>query len=141
MRPVYESDADRLAEARVSALFSEAWNGTIIRMPPLARVDRLMLVNGAPRAWLEIKCRNHDFGKYDTYMLSADKFYGMLNLAKETKVPALLVVGYFDGIVWVNTGEVGGLRIFKGGRTDRNDPKDIEKVVKIPLVKFQRLRK
>jgi hypothetical protein len=140
MRPTYETASDRQREQSAAERFAAHFGGELINFPPMARVDKLLMIGGKMRALMEVKCRTHKFGHYDTYMLSAEKYMTLLRASRDFNIAGLVVVGFTDCIAWVDTKAVGGLRIIAGGgRTDRNDPQDIEKVVKIPMVKFTKL--
>jgi len=136
-RPKYETESDREAENAIADRFAEEYAGTQLEFPEFSRIDRLFTRRGKPRAWLEIKRRNHECGRYNTYALSAKKYQSMVRLAKITNVPSILVVGFTDLIAWVNLDELGALSMWQGGRDDRDDPQDEEYMVHIPIARFK----
>jgi len=137
-REHYEQPDDRKREMWVAERFAREMGLKQIEMPENSRIDRFLIdKDDNPRGWVEIKCRTTECGHYDTYALSEQKFKTLLWLHKITNVPSLLVVGFMDMIAWVEVNKLGGLRVVDGGRQDRNDPLDIERLVHIPITKFR----
>lgn len=135
MRPIYEKPSDRSAEQEVALLYAK--NGhSIEHMKKLAPFDVAFIKDKRIKAVAEIKCRNHPYGQFPTYMISADKLSGLHAFHQATKIPALIIVSW-------SCGKVGHVKIpveahFEmGGRVDRSDPMDIEIVAHIPIESFK----
>jgi hypothetical protein len=131
MRPIYETSENRNSEQAVADLLASTWKTTILKLPKLAKVDRLVVAGGNVRAWLEIKCRYNPMHTYLTYMISARKIQDGLDLSEATKLPFILVVSWSDGVCWTKVESMYPTR--SGGRVDRGDAQDIELVCDIPL--------
>lgn len=138
MRKIYETDDDRQRQNRIALHLADKWNCTYIRSPDLHFVDGKILNSlGQIAAFVEIKFRNNASNKYPTYMLSAAKWRKALELAGTKKVPFMLVVEFTDGIYATKVKD--SYPIAKGGRVDRNDPKDIEDCIYIPMAEFKKV--
>jgi len=136
-RKHYETETDRRREDWVAKRFALKTGVLQHELPENSRIDRLLTdKNHKPRGWAEIKCRTHECGHYDTYAISETKFKTMLWMKKATNLPVMLVVGFMDLVAWIDVTSLGGLRVVEGGRTDRDDPLDVERVVLIPITKF-----
>ena len=131
MRPIYETSENRKSEQAVADLLASAWKTSILKLPKLAKIDRLVVADGNVRAWLEIKCRYNRMDAYPTYMISAHKIKDGLALSEATKIPFILVVSWSDGVRWTKVESMYPTR--SGGRVDRGDAQDIELVCDIPL--------
>ena len=131
MRPIYETSSNRMAEQEVVDRLSVAWKATILSLPKLAKVDRLIISDRKVRGWLEIKCRKNKADAYPTYMISARKIQDGLSLSEATKLPFILVVSWLGDIRWIKVESMYPTRT--GGRVDRGDAQDIELVCDIPL--------
>jgi len=131
MRPIYETRENRQEEQDVADRLAAAWKATILSLPKLAKVDRLVISNGMARGWLEIKCRRNRMDAYPTYMISSRKIQDGLDLSEATKIPFILAVSWSDGVRWLRVTSMYPTR--SGGRVDRGDAQDIELVCDIPL--------
>jgi len=135
MRPIYETRENRQEEQDVADRLAAAWKASIIKFPRLAKVDRLVTLNGEARAWLEIKCRRNRMDAYPTYMISSRKIQDGLDLSEATKIPFILAVSWSDGVCWTKVESMYPTR--SGGRVDRGDAQDIEMVCDIPIAQFK----
>lgn len=140
-RPIYERKSDRDKEISVAKTISNKWGVRCIMLPPLACAD--MLIAGAdnePKCWAEIKSRNIVFGQYGHLHLSLDKVTNLQRMVELTKIKAIIVANLKDGIFWHNVPLASeNLHTEIGGRTDRGDPKDIEKMACFFWHNFKRL--
>jgi hypothetical protein len=132
-RPVYESDADRSNQATVIAKLERAFGLTATApKDPFARYDAVF--RRQPRPYVvEIKVRHNTREKYSTYMLSEQK-YNALCAIHARGADVLLAVQWTDqlGTVQVPVEHTLGT----GGRYDRGDSRDVERVVHIPISSF-----
>jgi|DEB0MinimDraft_6_1074348.scaffolds.fasta_scaffold43671_3 Holliday junction resolvase-like predicted endonuclease len=139
MRPIYETKADKARELGVvEYLQRKGYKFLYIETVPLASFDGYMArLDGTPFALVEIKNRRNASDAYPTYMISASKVRAMLATAKAHQLRALLFVRFTDGvfITRLEDNEQTG----EGGRYDRNDSRDIEECVYIPMERFRKL--
>jgi hypothetical protein len=135
-RPVYESDADRGRQAAVVAKLEHAFGLTATA--PQDRFARYDAVFRFPShlCVVEIKARRNTRDRYPTYMLSKAK-YDSLCAMDAQGISALLAVQWTDqlGFVQVPVKHT----VSTGGRHDRGDSRDIERVVLIPTRVFTRV--
>jgi hypothetical protein len=137
-RPLYENDASRTAEQRIAQIVSDKWKCSLIKLPRSYVLDYVAERNGKLTCWVEIKQRNFKFGEYVDYTISLHKYMDMLTYVEKTGLPALLVVEFSDGLIYWHLATrpcVVGI----GGRTDRNDPQDVEPVARIAWAEFKEL--
>lgn len=137
-RPAYESEMDRQKEAR---LIKAAFPDLIIhKLPRRYHIDYLCTHDRLAKHWVECKARNAEWGNYDGYMISLDKYLAGVRLARETQGLFWLVTGWRCGTVAVvNIGTVIPMayHIQTAGRSDRQDFDDVEPVVLIPNSSFK----
>jgi hypothetical protein len=94
---------------------------------------------GAYVAIAEVKCRNVRSDRYPTYLISARKYRRLRQYAHHYGLRAYLIVDWVDRIgLWDATDRPISETVM-GGRTDRNDPHDIEPMVSIHPVNFTTL--
>jgi hypothetical protein len=129
-RPIYESDADRSNQASVVAKLERAFGLTATApQDRFAPYDAVFCFTHRP-CFVEIKVRRNARAKYDTYMLSAAKYDALCAVDAN----ALLAVQWTDqlGVVQLPVEHT----VTTGGRSDRGDSRDIERVVLIPTEAF-----
>jgi hypothetical protein len=147
MRPVYETEADRIRERAIAAKVKNFLAGpmaastTAVKLKPFSAVDfALCKMDGTVLGFLEVKSRACKSDTYPTYMLSMDKLIALNRLAGEIPVGVFLAVQWEDrlGIAKcpiIPTGGSGAIKM--NGRADRGDDLDIEPVVHIPVAAFE----
>ena len=135
-RPTYESEADRGRQASVVAKLEHAFS-----LPATAPKDPFASYDAIFRfahhaCVVEIKVRRNPREQYDTYMLSEAKYLALCSLV-ERGANALLAVQWTDelGVVRIPAEHTVGI----GGRFDRGDSRDVERVVRIPTAAFIRV--
>ena len=134
MRPIYEQESDRTNEYKVASLYGKK-GYTFEMTPKFFGFDVAYLENGIIKAIAEIKCRSHEYGKFPTFFISSEKLNKLHSIHTSTGLPTLIIVKWGCGTV----GHVMlplEVTLTIGGRTDRNDAKDIEMLVNIPISKF-----
>jgi len=141
MRPIYERQHDRDREAEVSRHIFNKWKAKCFMMPKFSAADMLIFdSNDRPRCWAEVKSRNIAFGTYDHMHISADKVLRLQHLVQLTRLKAIIIANLKDGVFWHHCPETEA-EIVKdiGGRTDRNDAKDIETMACLYWPDFKRI--
>lgn len=133
MRPTYETEGDKNREAKVIDSLCAVWECNATKLPKFYKQDwALTSVGGTVRALVEVKCRTHPRERYPTLILSLEKWLALAMLSEHTNAKGILAVQFSDGIFWMVAKPQPQWRIAIGGRTDRNDPDDVEPVVHIP---------
>jgi hypothetical protein len=139
MRPIYESDGDREREAQVAAMYAQVMGLDAKAMPRKAPYDYEMLRDGKLVSIVEIKCRTV---QHDPFWISHSKMVTFHCEAHHREVPGILIVRWPNMTGWVAVDRLdpeSWPTVDGKGRTDRGDPKDIEKMAKWPLSWFTTL--
>jgi len=138
MRPIYESSADRAAEAHVIRKLAEREQGVqFVKLPRLSVIDYMVVSNGEVKALVEIKNRRNAADKYPTYIISERKLKDGLELSKLLNVPFIVIVSWLQDVRWVKIKQLYPAKT--GGRYDRGDVQDVEQVCHIPVSDFKQL--
>ncbi len=135
-RPIYESDADRGRQAGVVAKLEQAFGLTATApQDRFAPYDAVFRFRHHPCV-VEIKVRRNTRKRYPTYMLSVAKYHALCAIDAQG-ANALLAVQWTDqlGVVQVPVEHT----VSTGGRYDRGDSRDVERVVLIPTDVFIRV--
>lgn len=136
MRPTYETQEDRERQTSTIAVIERRWNCVATALKAMSPIDYALCRGREIRAWAEVKVRTNPAGKYPDYMLSLHKWQDGIRQSEFTGLPFFLVVGFTDGVRFVRGYKDLQVKYAIGGRTDRNDPADIEPVVLIDMRHF-----
>jgi hypothetical protein len=141
-RPIYETNANYADEKIIIDAFCLGFNMHAVKTPHLHPYDYEVYEAGSGElnALVEVKRRNVPLGAYKEIFLSKQKVDRITKEAFDRGVPFLFVVQFDDAITYCKVFDpVAGFVKYEektGGRTDRDDPKDIEFVYAIPRAKF-----
>jgi hypothetical protein len=127
-------------EESLRIYLEKLYNVTLKRNKTLYKYDISVIKDGLITGLLELKDRSHYFGYYKTYTVSLDKIREGIQYETFTGLPCTLVVRFSCGTIAsyrIQAEEVKTFNITHGGRTDRNDPNDLEPLVNIPLNYFK----
>ena len=103
-------------------------------------LDAIATRAGVLHAVLEIKCRTNPLHQYPTYMIDLHKLTTLHQLSTMLGCAAILVVRFVDFVTWVSVPDaLAAGTVGEGGRTDRDDPSDIDTVMLIPTKQMRRL--
>ena len=93
------------------------------------------------KCFVEVKCRTGPSTQYETYFIDLYKVRTGIQWSAYMSVPFFLIVEWTDRAAYIEVTHprVEDCRI--GGRTDRNDPNDIEPVVHTDIKEFRHLWK
>jgi hypothetical protein len=136
MRPTYERAEDRNRQRTVMGWFCQSYGCSAKELPPLAAWDFEATLDGDVVAIVEVKCRTNGINAYPTYLISHAKVEAMLAEASARTIAPILLVSWSDARGWVNLADAPH-EVADGGRRDRNDPADIERVALIPVEEFK----
>lgn len=130
--PTYETSDDRVGERRVATLMGEWWGADLLPLPRYALADYIAVKDDGVWAFVEVKRRKvaHDY--YDTYMLSAKKVDGLIELANKLRMEAYVAIEFTDGVYTLDAHTMSRGAMRHGGRMDRpQDPNSFEKTYHI----------
>lgn len=133
-RPRNETEEDLQNESRVGQLLAEKWECDVYKLSEvLYPVDWAFSRGSTILAYGEFKKRSK---KFDTLLLSAAKYYRMLDFARLTSQPVLLIIEWPDELGYIDLAKENLDLEAKIGGNSRGQNGDIEPVVYIPCDKF-----
>ena len=146
-RPLYETAKDLKHEKEIAKKIEEALSWRLHKLSKAYFLD-FIAFSKYPKtmglvAFIEVRKRNNHTNKYPTVILSLNKYLKGVFYAKTLGVKFLFVVQFHDGCFAYTYAEDADFEykalehIQIGGRTDRNDPQDVEPVIHIPIDKFK----
>tara|TARA_R110000824_G_scaffold339480_2_gene525996 strand:- start:100 stop:522 length:423 start_codon:yes stop_codon:yes gene_type:complete len=138
MRPTYETSADLRNERDVATFIGHQWGVEMAKTPAKYPYDYVAMEGGKAFALIEIKCRNNEASKYETYIISLDKIVQCQISATIGQIAFYLVVQFTDKLLWWEFSQKE-FHIGHGGRFDRGDRQDVEPLVHIPMSYFRKL--
>lgn len=140
-RPIYETEDDRRRQAIAVGVLADASNSVAVPTSPLSGWDYELHRDGKPVAIVEVKCRRCSRDTYPTYMVSRMKVEKLRDAALGMGIAGGLLVRWEDSLGWLRVDNTppSGWQTATGGRIDRNDPLDIERVIHFPITAFRLL--
>jgi len=138
MRPIYETEKDLKNERSLADILCKKWRCKLQKLQPRDSFDYAAIRDGKVIAFIEMKNRNNEIGKYDTYMISMSKLLHAHNVRNVTDIVCVLAVRWTDAIGWVMFDRKRS-HVTMGGRFDRGDPQDVEPVCHIKIKDFHLL--
>lgn len=139
-RPRYETQRNRDAERQVIDVFAEAYSYRCQRQEDRRRANYFCYRGDTLKLIAEVKCRTNDRYEYPTVMIPLAKWNAGCRLSEKYGVPYALIIAWNDFIGALTNRKESYDRLGRGGRTDRGDPHDMEKMVYFDVEKFRRLR-
>ena len=139
MRPIYETQDDRDREALVAKKVGDAFKCSMGKLQPRDAFDFAAMRGDKIVGFVEIKVRANPMGQYSTYMISMTKLATAHAIFAATKTPCILAVQWTDALGYIDMNAVD-VTLKMGGRSDRNDPRDIEPVCHIDISGFTLIR-
>ena len=139
-RPKYVTKADEENEEKIIGQFKDyilTFKPRLLlnhhKLPDKYEIDYAITYKDMKHvyAFVEVKRRNVDKDTYPWLILSLNKYYAMQRCVG-MGIKAFLVFEFNDGTFFIDMNEFESPRITIHGRTDRNDPDDIEPVICIP---------
>ena len=145
MRPRYCTQQDRENEARVLARFvkrlaetapAHTWAGKAT--PDDMDVDGVIYRDGVACCLIEIKNRKGSGAGHDTWFIAEDKITRCQRRAAALKLNFVLLMVWESEIFYIANKDIPMTDVRQGGRTDRKDPHDIERMLHIPQTLFRK---
>jgi hypothetical protein len=142
MRPIYETEADRVAERQIITKMMPHWRfEDALKLPIGYGVDFALIRDDDIMGFAEIKARNLVFGFGDGYYLALQKVIRAREITTASGIGCRLVVRFSDGKVrWCNIGDYTPSRIIPHGRRQQRDRYDTEPCVVYPWSKFREVQ-
>lgn len=134
MRPKYETDYD-IKNERLVADALENIGVEVYKLPVQYRLDWLLRRGGQPIGFAEVKARKCDMNNYPTVMISLSKVIHARMLTEATGLPCYLILLYRDGLARLDF--ASDFTVNPGGRTDRNDPQDLDVCAYYPIERLK----
>jgi hypothetical protein len=138
-RPIYENSNDLSNELRISQYLENCWKAKFVKMPISYHIDWAIVRDNEIKAFAEYKRRHNLKDRYETLMLSLNKWRNGRSLGADLGVPFFIIVEWDDGLYYYNTNIETPIYGF-GGRLDREDLQDQEPVVFINTKLFCKVK-
>jgi hypothetical protein len=141
-----ETENDRIEENKVTERICKAWKVESGGMGAYSPFDKYLYSGEILKAIIEIKIRwNRKFDSFPTVLMNLDKYITLINLEIYTKIPALYIVAFSDGIYYIKASDIHDnlekLQIVVRGRKDREGVKnDIRPTIDVPLTLFTKIK-
>jgi len=137
-RPVYETEADRIAEAAIKQMICDLWQCEAEKLPEFYELDFAIVRGRAVRGWVEVKRLKRRMDKWPNVYFPMQKVVAAYGLHQVSGLPCRYVVQFDDVLASADI-----LRQRKTeflGRDDRGDPLDRGAAVLIPAGDFRILK-
>lgn len=132
MRPKYETDHD-IQNEQIVAKVLQGLGYELTKLPPHYRLDYVVMRDGKPKAFIEVKARTFNMQKYPTALVNLHKVIAARQLSFETDLPSYMLVLYKDALARISFAEEFELGFLANGRKDRDDPMDRDLVCHFPI--------
>lgn len=129
---LYETAADVARETAMAARIETAFNVTLRKMPGPYPIDWYAERNGRVVAWVELKTSTAPSTEYGTALISLRKLEALLGHSARN-VPGVFVVGFPDGVWFVDARQIDPRAAVVLSRHVHRKPEDTEPVVKVPI--------
>jgi hypothetical protein len=93
-------------------------------------------------AFLEVRSRSHEFGRFDPLFIAEDKWMSLINAGLSFNVPVFFAFYFTDGIYFLDVMKFGKYETgYAKGRSNREVKRvtDYEKVVKVPVNRLKKI--
>ena len=144
MRILYETQKTKLQEEYVANKILTVWERSDLYFRKLSiayQLDFMFYRRQSKRAEfiVEVKSPTKFAGEYPEYKIAKSKLREMRLVRYIDKLPSYLFINFIDAIYFYKYNPEHSFSIFEWGRTDRNDPADLEPCNSIPMDYFERL--
>lgn len=141
---MYETEADRARERKTIDRFLQHFpRGTAHKLERSFHHDfAINNGDGETILYVEVKQRFCSHRRYRTYWIGESRLIRMQRTARRDGVASILLVEWEDALGYIDpTKALDNAKISIGGRTDRNDERDIERMAEFPHALFTFLEK
>lgn len=134
-RNLYEKECDLVNERRIAQAIIDATGWKLHKLPIKYRADYIATnKNDIAHSVLEFKKRGICKNQYEYVFLSLDKYETCMRLYNRYDLDFYFFVEFMDGLYYSKNPICEKIKV--AGRTDRNDPDDIEPIALLPSVDF-----
>lgn len=137
---MYETAADLARENETISHFCKLYPGAkAVKLPRRTHADFAIVKNGKTVLWIEVKERFIPSIQHKTYWIGESRLIRLIESSHRERVQALLMVKWSDGKVGIIDPQTAldNATIKVGGRRDRNDARDIERMAEFPVSLFR----
>lgn len=140
VRAGYYSSRNEMAEAEIARALEVAWKVKLHKTWQYRRYDYVSTRGQKVVGFVQMKDRKKASTKFPTFMIGVEKWAFLCELSELTKIPAVLVVRFTDGIFFCDV-KAGDFLIEYNPEwvQYRGDDKDIEPSIHIPIGMFRPL--
>ena len=129
------------ANAKERALIERVvpkWGVIAEKNPEFHKIDYSLAKKerGPIIGFVEVKCRDCNYEKYNTFFISLAKYMAACEMTKFTGIPVFILVEWLDQTKYVKV-PCKTTRICMDGRKDRGNPDDYEPMIHIPITEFR----
>jgi hypothetical protein len=127
--------AQLVAEERLRRACERAMGIPLHSMPIMSVIDWFGIDNTGRKVacWVEGKCYSYASTEYPTALLSVTKYNALHAHSVIYQVPAYFVVGYTDGVRYIDVRHVDPARPDVVTRRDMRHPSDTEPIIRVPV--------
>lgn len=132
---MYETEADLQRERRIIDRFLQHFpRGTAHKLErPFHHDFAINNSDGETVLYVEVKQRFCSHRRYRTYWIGESRLTRMIRTARRDGVASILLVEWEDALGYIDPNKaLDNAKISIGGRTDRNDERDIERMAEFP---------
>ena len=134
--PTFETAGDQINEMRIASMIANTYGVRAVKNKPFAAIDTILIDDDRQVVgFVEAKRRT---SKYETLIISYEKWMAAQTLARESGKPVLIAAGFgtpdiTDVYYWTCDGNPNHrLRLDIGGRYDRGVGSDVELICHLP---------
>lgn len=135
-----ENEDTLRAENQLRGRIEKSWNIKMEKLPTTYSLDYAIKKGEEVKGFIELKCRTHIYGTFDTYMISLKKWNACREIHATSHLKAFLGVGFTDGDYWLDTASVTDFSVKMGGRSDRDWTVDREPCVFFNIQYFKEFK-
>lgn len=130
---------DEDSETEISAYLEYRWKCKMLKQGHYDKFDYLAVRDDKITAFVEIRCRTHNFGTFDDCFMSLTKKIRADELTKATGLPCFFVVSWEDRLGFVNLNQTFPLTRSGKKWSRRDNPEISELLCKIPVNSFKKI--
>jgi hypothetical protein len=135
-----ENEDTLRAENQLRGRIEKSWDIKMEKLPTTYSLDYAIKKGEEVKGFIELKCRTHVYGTFDTYMISLKKWKACREFQASSHLKAFLGVGFTDGDYWLDTANVTDFSVKMGGRSDRDWTVDREPCVFFNIEYFKEFK-
>jgi len=118
---LYETEEDRFAERAALDAFERAHGVVCVQLKPQYRVDAMVIEEGKPAAFIEVKCRKNKSDAYPTVLAAVHKIICLLEMERATGLPGMMLFRWQDRWGTISAEKCMQYPVTVHGRGDRGE--------------------